>query len=191
MTSLVRFFLLVLGVVSLGLFFFGGWLLLQPSKSHLLHQPARFLFERFFSSWRIDRWIYRHHRLFGAAIFLGSLFVFMALWSYVGRELPWFQVGIKSQKYRFGSWLWESAVFFLIVASLFTWVMGAIILIRPSALREFESWANRRLDGAVFSMYFERLRTIPARFAQAQPRLFGLLLMLVSGVIVFVFLKWI
>lgn len=78
---------------------------------------------------RIERFIYRHHRLFGSAIVVGALTVMGVVWLF--RKV----------------WLGGSggSVTALLVRALIVavFVIGIIVLVRPSALKGVEALANR------------------------------------------------
>ncbi len=81
----------------------------------------------------VERFIYRHHRLFGSAIVAGAL-VLLAL--------------LGAGQARFGTaWLGRSggrdAVFLVWALAVAALVIGIIVLVRPSALKGVETLANR------------------------------------------------
>lgn len=87
---------------------------------------------------RIERFVYRHHRLFGSAIVAGSLMLLALLGAYQ-RRLP------ETLAWRgwHGTQLPLAAAWALLVFAL---IIGCFILARPSALKRFESLANRWIE---------------------------------------------
>jgi hypothetical protein len=80
--------------------------------------------------WRIESFIYRHHRLAGALIALASVIV---LW----------------QALRPQAWpgpAWNVAWSILVGAQVITLLVGTVMLFRPSALKPVERLANRRYE---------------------------------------------
>lgn len=83
---------------------------------------------------RIERIVYRHHRLFGAAVVLGAL---LYLWRIASIGLLWPTAGHTT---------WLSALPALTVLMLLVLPFGTVMLIRPSLLKRIEKTSNRWVD---------------------------------------------
>lgn len=95
---------------------------------------------------KIERWVYRHHRLTGltalafglaypyAMIASGGVFAWAFAWS---RVLP---------SRAMAAWLSESLWWIGWLGSVLCIAIGSVLFFRPSALRELEAWANRWID---------------------------------------------
>ncbi len=93
---------------------------------------------------RVERFVYRHHRWFGAGIVVGSFFTLVALGIYA-QQITALKAG---NNHSIEGWLWESLILFVVLGNFFTLAAGVLILMRPSGLKGFESWANRSVDGS-------------------------------------------
>jgi hypothetical protein len=128
----------------------------------------------------IERAVYRAHRLVGALILAGALFtLYVVLFRFKGPELVW----AMAQFFRLiiASWVAESLRIFLIVANGAAAAFAIVMLIRPSALKHVEAWANRRYSGSEGLQAWETPRPAVDNVVQANPRLTGLLLTLAGA----------
>lgn len=140
---LLRFFLILLCAGSLAGVLLGAGILLKPERIVLLNQ----YFSRWVSADKVNeqldrpRWIeryfYRHHRLVGALLLIGAIFVLYAfLFSHNMRRI--------SAVMASGSWgLWEALSGMLLIGSVLAALVGVIVLTRPSMLGEIEKSSNR------------------------------------------------
>ncbi|MBF0296844.1 MAG: hypothetical protein HQL96_16795 [Magnetococcales bacterium] len=165
--SLLFSLLLILAALgSLAGLVLGAWLFLHPGANTLLDRPARDALEPLARPVRVERFVYRHHRWFGGVIVAGSMLTLAALGAY-GQRL--YLLGRAGSGGPLEHWLWESLLWFVALGNFFTLAAGCLILIRPSGLKGFEAWANRRVDpGWVRQALLTGLRN--------RPRLYGLLL---------------
>lgn len=85
----------------------------------------------------MERVVYRHHRLVGGLLLAGSVFIlYTFLFSYNARKIT----GALGAQY----WgLLDAVLAFFIVLSAIAALIGIIVFIRPSALRELEKLSNR------------------------------------------------
>ncbi|NJD34443.1 MAG: hypothetical protein FIA96_06355 [Betaproteobacteria bacterium] len=83
---------------------------------------------------RVERFIYRHHRLFGVAIVAGALMLLAVLGA--GKPLLFWVVLPGGPSVR-------AAMVVLWVLAVAVLVIGIIVLVRPSALKGVETLANR------------------------------------------------
>lgn len=128
----------------------------------------------------IERAVYRAHRLVGALLLAGALFtLYVVLFRFKGPELVW----AMAQFFRviIASWVAESLRIFLIVANVAAAAFAVVMLIRPSALKHLEAWANRRYSGRRAMRAWEIPRPVVDSVVQANPRLTGLLLTLAGA----------
>lgn len=91
--------------------------------------------------WRIERFVYRHHRLFGGAIVAGALAHLFLL--------------VLQRNHLFGIVLEHSTAGLRLIrlieltewgAAVFALVVGLFVLVRPSLLKGFEAAANRWIE---------------------------------------------
>lgn len=85
----------------------------------------------------IDRFFYRHHRPLGTAVFAGATTVlYIFLFHYNFR-------GISALIPRNYWWLSDALIGILLIGSVVAVLVGLIVLIRPSLLRDIEKSLNR------------------------------------------------
>ncbi len=140
---LLRFFLILLCMGSVAGILLGIGMLLKPER--LQH------WNQYFSRWVsadkvneelnrprwIERYFYRHHRIVGGLLLGASIFVlYTFLFNYNLRRI--------SAVMPSGSrGLWDVMVWVLLIGSALSALVGFIVLIRPSLLREVEKSSNR------------------------------------------------
>jgi len=125
--------LAVMAVVSLGVLVGAGGLLLHR-RDTLSGTRAGIgqVFELLDRQWRLERWIYRHHRVCGLSIVAASVFCIGQLMhaeALLGQATPWpalFQA--------------------LAIGQLANIAIGTVIFLRPSLLKPLEARANRWHD---------------------------------------------
>ncbi|MDQ2069883.1 hypothetical protein [Natronospira bacteriovora] len=83
-----------------------------------------------------ERFFFRHHRWVGALILIACLYFFFAfVFRMSPAEAALAMPGI--------TWLWEGLFWFLIVANSAAAILALVILLRPSALKPLEAFANQ------------------------------------------------
>lgn len=87
-------------------------------------------------SWRIERFVYRHHRYFGLFIIAGALVILTVLSTTRFWTIDLVAFLIRSVPIVSGL-IWGLAIAILLI--------GLIVLTRPSFLKGFESLANRKV----------------------------------------------
>lgn len=120
----------------------------------------------------IERAIYRSHRLIGTLLLAGAVFtLYVLVLRLKGPELVFLL-----RKF-FGAptalWLADSLRLFLIVVNVAAALVAATMVLRPSALKGLEDWANRRYSGRRATRMWEIPRTGADPIVQAYPRLVG------------------
>ncbi|MBF0369464.1 MAG: hypothetical protein HQL52_08420 [Magnetococcales bacterium] len=170
---------LVLG--SLAGLVMGIALLTRPGVRDALEMTPSEVFHKWVWSMTVERFVYRHHRLFGGGISLISAIILHVLWSHLARELgePTPKGSASSRHVR--EWIWDSFVLFTALSTLFTLGVGLCITFRPSLLKRFEAWANQQFSGEAVKSHVQYLRSLPSRLLHTHPRLMGLLLIFFSG----------
>lgn len=110
--------------------------------------------------WRIERWIYRHHRLFGLLVVLTAL---ACIWQLLKLELAVSPTA---------GGAWDVFAWLLLVGQAFNLAVGLVVLTRPSLLKPLETLTNRWHSFGDLNAG----RSMP-------PRLKALLLFLVAAVV--------
>ena len=86
----------------------------------------------------IERPLYRHHYAFGAIVIAGAIAWLVTLWEVRGHTLV-----TRMLPEILGAWGTEAVILASWVFAAFALCMGALLLIRPSAIKPFETAANR------------------------------------------------
>jgi len=127
----------------------------------------------------IERAVYRWHRIIGVALLVGALFtLYVAALRFQGPELG--VVFGKFVRIEIARWLGQSLRIFLIVANVAALLIAAIIILRPSALKPLEVWANRQYSARQATREWEIPRNLIDPIVQANPRLTGAILAVAS-----------
>ena len=127
----------------------------------------------------VSRPLYRMHRLVGMLICAGALYSMVVLGS------PYGEAAITKSlsglgPTQFASWISESLRIFLLVGNLGAFLFGLVFIVRPSALRGLEAWADRRISARKATKPLEELHVQPDQFTREHPRLVGSVVLLGS-----------
>jgi len=128
----------------------------------------------------VERRLYRHHRLVGAALTAGSLYATWRLATAYDEarlvaalrpELPAPLAGT----------LLTGWTVFLLLGNLAALAAGLAVLVRPSALRDLEAWANRWISTRRALRFLDLPHDGPDRLVARHPRLAGAVLLAVAA----------
>jgi hypothetical protein len=127
----------------------------------------------------ISRPLYRMHRLVGALICAGALYSLVVL------GLPSGEAAIsKSLKgigpTYFAAWISESLRYILLAGNLGALLFGLVFIVRPSALKSLEAWADRRISERKAVLPLEKMRLSADQFLRRHPKAVGVLVILGS-----------
>lgn len=127
----------------------------------------------------ISRPLYRMHRLVGALICAGALYSLAVLATPSGETaITKSLAGLGPV--RFAGWISESLRIILVTGNVGAFLFGIVFLVRPSALRRLESWADRSFSGRKYAKLLEAMHRPADQFTRAHPRLVGVLVILGS-----------
>lgn len=116
--------------------------------------------------------LYRMHRLVGLLICAGALYALAVLGTAQGgATIAKTLSGLGPP--RFTEFLSESLRAILLVGNFFAFVFGLVFIVRPSALKRLEAWADHRISARRSTKPLEELRLTTDAFAHAHPRLTG------------------
>lgn len=183
--TVVQILMLALAVLLAAAFAVGAAVALRPSTLDILRRggdrrvsmrrATRFLDVPY----NIDRWFYRHHRLYGVVVGLLAV-VLLAFLSFGGTGYQWLQ--LVDPRYR------EVAEIAALTARVLLWAFGlfalaiaAIVFARPSALKGVEAWANRWITPRRPFRALDREVGAPDRWVARHPRGWGIAVAAVSG----------
>lgn len=127
----------------------------------------------------IARPLYRMHRLVGAMICAGALYSLIVLGMPSGESaIVKTLSGIGPA--RFSAWLSESLRYILLVGNLGALLFGLVFIVRPSALKSLEAWADLRISARKRTKPLEVSRLSADVFVRAHPRFVGAVIILGS-----------
>ena len=121
----------------------GFGLLLMPSKMEQVNRQLTRWFDTSRMASELDRprwlerYIYRHHRFFGTALFAGSVFL---VYAFLLRPTKW-KIEMLSLGDALG--LLDAAVALLVIFGVLGSVVGLVLMTKPSLLRDLEAASNR------------------------------------------------
>jgi len=120
----------------------------------------------------IARPLYRMHRLVGFLVCAGALYVLAVIGSPAGEmAIAKSLIGVGPAK--FSAWASESLRYVLLVGNGAAFVFGLVFIVRPSALKSLEAWADRRISGRRPTKPLEQMHRPADQFARAHPRVVG------------------
>lgn len=128
----------------------------------------------------VDRWFYRHHRAYGAAVVLLALFLlsFIAFGS-SGDVVA----GLFPRRYQgLGVILMDFSWLVMWVLGLCSLLVGVVVFIRPSALKRWEHRANRWLTLRRVTRDLEHEYSAPGEWVRRFPRTWGLVIAVASAI---------
>jgi hypothetical protein len=123
--------------------------------------------------------LYRMHRLVGALVCAGALYSLSVLGTPAGEAaISKTLSGIGTA--RFSAWMSESLRYILLTGNFFAFIFGLVFIVRPSALKGLEAWADRKVSGRRSTKPLEEMRRPADQFVRAHPKLIGALVILGS-----------
>jgi hypothetical protein len=131
-----------------------------------------------------ERYFYRHHCLFGLIIAAASLVCLYMLGLYMEPQELVVRL-VRLAQSEFGKWLLASLYYVLLVSLCLTFLIGVIVLIRPSLLKSLETWGNRWVDTDKSLEQLDEVHEIPENILPGRPRWFGLFVLLGAGYMIY------
>jgi hypothetical protein len=127
----------------------------------------------------INRPLYRMHRLLGALICAGALYSLIVL------GMPSGEAAIAKSlsgigPTRFAAWMSESLRYVLLAGNFCALLFGLVFIVRPSALKSLEAWADRRISERKAVKPLEKMRNSADQFLRRYPQAVGVLVILGS-----------
>ena len=127
----------------------------------------------------VERLLYRHHRLFGAALVLGSVYtLYIQAFGPRPAALSAAIGGLSAEV------LVDAGSLLLFFGNLAAFAVGTLVFLRPSLLKGAESWANRWLAMENLTRFLERPYWETDRLLRRHPRSAGTALVMAGLYIV-------
>ncbi len=127
----------------------------------------------------VARPLYRMHRLVGALICAGAVYSLVVIGSAKGEAAITKSLAALGPA-RFAAWLAESLRYILLAGNAAALVFGLVFIVRPSALKGLEAWADRSISGRRSTKPLEVMHRPADAFVRAHPRLVGVLVLVGS-----------
>ena len=169
----------VIGVIA------GAGMLINPDGVLRLNQ----YFNKWFSTekatdildrqHRIERVLYRHHRLTGVLVMVGSVYTLYILNFSFNPKLTAALLDDGKNNYLV-EWILESAVLAFNLGCAAALVVGAILLVRPSLLKSFEALLNHWVNTEKSLQTIDTMRYRLDHFIASHIRIAGILVILGS-----------
>lgn len=128
------------------------------------------------ASFNIEARIYRHHRIAGAAICLGALYVLLA-WPAMFRHEQAMGALIPAVRDPALGWLASAAGAIVLVLHATVFLLGLVMIVRPSLLKPVERFGNRWISAEPLGAALDRSFDGPERRLWRRPRLAGLVIL--------------
>lgn len=119
-----------------------------------------------------ERVFYRYHRIFGAFITLGSMFIFYTFVIQYGENSIHIR-SIEIFSLAATDWLVTSLIFFVSLCSVVFMIFGLFIILRPSGIKQIEKKLNQWVDTGNINFNYQHQEA--DTYFQEHPRLIGLL----------------
>ena len=174
----------VLGLLTGAALIFNSALVLRVSEKMNVWISTREAMQLLEEPIAIERAVYRWHRLVGALIFVGALFtLYVLLWRFNGPQVV--DALAKLLELGVAKWAAESLRVFFVVVNVVALVIAVVMIIRPSALKSVEAWANRQYSTSGSAQALETPRAGPDNLLRTRPRLLGIVLALAGVFVLF------
>lgn len=126
-----------------------------------------------------ERFYYRHHKLFGVVLLVGSSFSLstLVMGNHAQQAIDLLSTYSTRAILEFTI---QSAQIFLFIGNLFAFAIGLIIFIRPSLLKNIESKANHWITARPYTRKLETFHPELEQHVMSHSRIYGLLLIIAS-----------
>ena len=124
--------------------------------------------------------LYRMHRLAGMLICAGALYALFVLGTAKGEAAITKSLSTLGPA-RFAAWLSESLRYILLAGNFVALLFGLVFIVRPSALKRLETWADRNFSGRKSTKPLEQMHRQADQFVRGHPRIVGVLVILGSA----------
>ncbi len=169
----------------------GIWLLISPTGFARFEARAGSPFSLrrglrpFDISRNIDRYFYRHHHAIGLLAIAGGTFnLYSAMFDILPEKIDPLLAG--QYPLVVADWLVNSMHYLLLLGNLFAVIIGLVIYIRPSALKTFESRANRWFTARKKTLWLSARLGNTGEVLRTRPRLLGLVTLLLSAYLILI-----
>jgi hypothetical protein len=127
----------------------------------------------------LERFVYRHHSIFGILVIaISTICIYMMLF-YADISLIMYKLLLMVET-EFSKWLLVSLYYILAGANVLAFMLGVIIVIRPSVLKTLEDKANHWFEAEEKLKVLDNTRDLPDSIFPGNPRIFGTLILIAA-----------
>ena len=119
-----------------------------------------------------ERYVYRHHRVFGILIIIASITCLYMLTIHIGIENVTTKLLMLAQS-ELEKWLFVVLYYILIALIILTFIFGVLMYIRPSSLKSLEALGNHWVDTDGPLKIMDKKKDLPDRILLDNPRIIG------------------
>jgi hypothetical protein len=164
-------------VIGFLMLLFPGWVLRTSERVNVWVETSSW-FRKLDEQKSFERLFYRHHIIMGLAIVLGSLYSLWFLWGLQERGLTLLLPAIEN---RILKEILEACLLILLqLGNLLAFLVGMVVVVRPSLLKTVENWSNRWVDTDSTIKTLDSRLDLTEKMTPYQMRLFGLLVVIGS-----------
>ena len=125
---------------------YGFWLIISPKSALTLNQKINKSFSMRKTTKSLEKpisiesWFYRHAKIAGILLMLGAIYlVYLLFWQL---DFNYLAKSLRGLTILMWEWLLQSFQIFFVIMSAIVFLMGFLILVRPSQLKPLEEKAN-------------------------------------------------
>lgn len=180
------FFNLIIVGAALSLLY-GLWLIINPKNALALNSKINKSFSMRKSTKAletpisIERFFYRHAKITGALLMAGALYLFYLLYW----ELDFVRLAqtLPNLTPLIWEWLLQAFLIFFLIAAVVVFLLGLLILVRPSSLKPLEEKANTWISTRQKMQFMSEEIGQTDKLLALFPRQFGAIIVIISTAI--------
>jgi hypothetical protein len=132
---------------------------------------------------RVERFIYRHHRIVGTLLLTATFTVLLLLRWPTEEYQPWLRTFARIDPQFHG--LLRAGYLFVVLLSLLAFITGLFLVFRPSAIKPLEQWANQPVTAGLIRGYWARCCATTTCWMATHYRIIGLAMIAGGGYVVY------
>lgn len=166
---------------------YGFWLIISPKSALTLNQKINKSFSMRKTTKSLEKpitiesWFYRHAKIAGILLMLGAIYlIYLLYWqldfNYLAKSLPGLTILM-------WEWLLQSFQIFFVIMSAIVFLMGFLILVRPSQLKPLEEKANFWISTRQKMQFMSNEMGQADKLLEQFPRQFGAIIIVVATIV--------
>lgn len=166
---------------------YGFWLIISPKSALTLNQKINKSFSMRKTTKSLEKpisiesWFYRHAKIAGILLMLGAIYlIYLLFWqldfNYLAKSLPGLTILM-------WEWLLQSFQIFFVIMSAIVFLMGFLILVRPSQLKPLEEKANFWISTRQKMQFMSNEMGQADKLLDQFPRQFGTIIIVAATIV--------